>query len=215
MGLSGKLKRKDIDQVNDDFSDFSLSSPATKIRRLDADLPPIIEEEELFPENHERAIVLFNPLLHNNNNNNNNNTPLLRSPSALSISINSDLISGFKNQFLRESDMKSTDYDEARFEQSNKATEGCLAVVPWVPSQIPSVESSDGELEVPESMEGDEMDVEENNSNNVRMEQEHGDEFDGLLKPSEALHWTHQHCMIPQPPQNPFHSNHMVSMTDF
>lgn len=32
--LPMKLKRKDLDQVNDDFSDFSLSSPARKIRRL-------------------------------------------------------------------------------------------------------------------------------------------------------------------------------------
>lgn len=29
-----KMKRKDLDQINDDFSDFSLSSPARKIRRL-------------------------------------------------------------------------------------------------------------------------------------------------------------------------------------
>lgn len=29
-----KMKRKDIEEVNDDFSDFSLSSPARKIRRL-------------------------------------------------------------------------------------------------------------------------------------------------------------------------------------
>lgn len=29
-----KLKRKDLEDVNDDFSDFSLSSPARKIRRL-------------------------------------------------------------------------------------------------------------------------------------------------------------------------------------
>ncbi|XP_047324431.1 PH domain-containing protein DDB_G0275795-like [Impatiens glandulifera] len=41
-----KMKRKDIENINDDFSDFSLYSPATKIRRLDADLPPIIEEDE-------------------------------------------------------------------------------------------------------------------------------------------------------------------------
>jgi len=92
MGLSGKLKRKDIDQVNDDFSDFSLSSPATKIRRLDAELPPIIEEEEPFVENHEKAIVLFNPFLHPNLHNH------LRSPSTLSLSLNSDLISGFKSK---------------------------------------------------------------------------------------------------------------------
>lgn len=29
-----KMKRKDIDEVNDEFCDFSLSSPARKIRRL-------------------------------------------------------------------------------------------------------------------------------------------------------------------------------------
>lgn len=32
--MKKKMKRKDLDQVNDDFSDFSLSSPARKIRRL-------------------------------------------------------------------------------------------------------------------------------------------------------------------------------------
>ena len=96
--------------------------------------------------------------------------------------------------------MKSADFDEAKNEQSKKAMEGCLAVVPWVPS----VESRDGELEVPDSMEADEMDVEENNSDNARMEQRHGYEFGGL-KPSEGLHhWSQQHCMMPQPPQNPF-----------
>lgn len=41
-----KMKRKDLDQVSDDFSDFSLSSPARKIRRLDAELPPIMEDDE-------------------------------------------------------------------------------------------------------------------------------------------------------------------------
>lgn len=32
--LSMKMKRKDLEEVNDEFSDFSLSSPARKIRRL-------------------------------------------------------------------------------------------------------------------------------------------------------------------------------------
>lgn len=30
----GKLKRKDLEDVYDDFAEFSLSSPARKIRRL-------------------------------------------------------------------------------------------------------------------------------------------------------------------------------------
>lgn len=37
-----RMKRKDLDQVNDDFSDFWLSSPAQKIRRLV--LPPSLSE---------------------------------------------------------------------------------------------------------------------------------------------------------------------------
>ncbi|KAK1289388.1 hypothetical protein QJS10_CPB18g00049 [Acorus calamus] len=41
-----KMKRRDLDEVNDEFSEFSLSSPARKIRRLDLELPPIMEEEE-------------------------------------------------------------------------------------------------------------------------------------------------------------------------
>ena len=32
--LSGKMKRKDVDDVLDEFSKFSLSSAARKIRRL-------------------------------------------------------------------------------------------------------------------------------------------------------------------------------------
>ncbi|GMJ07180.1 hypothetical protein like AT5G35320 [Hibiscus trionum] len=198
MGLIGKLKRKDIDQVNDHFSNFSLSSPATKIRRLDADLSPIIEEDS-FPENHERAVVLFNPnpLLHHHN------TPPLCSspPSTPFFSLHSDLISGFKSQFLRATNTKS-----AETEENEKENEGCLAVVPWVPSRIPSVESRDGEQEVttpvPESMETDEMDVEENCSDKESMQEGHGYQFDAFHQ-----HWgrqQQQHCMLPQPPKNPF-----------
>ncbi|OAY71371.1 uncharacterized protein LOC109726020 [Ananas comosus] len=45
--MEGKMKRKDLEEVFDEFSEFSLSSPARKIRRLDAELPPIIEGEDL------------------------------------------------------------------------------------------------------------------------------------------------------------------------
>ncbi|KAL0344937.1 UNVERIFIED_CONTAM: hypothetical protein Sradi_4325000 [Sesamum radiatum] len=122
-----KLKRKELEDVNDDFSDFSLSSPARKIRRLDAELPPIIEEEECEipiehslpqeqgfgsnsagglkieelppePSNEERAIVLFKPT---------NASPLLQSPSNFTVSVNPHLISGFKNQLLWSSQSNS------------------------------------------------------------------------------------------------------------
>lgn len=60
----------------------------------DAELPPIMEEEEaavedleLSPNNEEMAIVLFKPV----------NAPFIqRSPSNLSFSVDSELISGFK-----------------------------------------------------------------------------------------------------------------------
>ncbi|CAA6671177.1 unnamed protein product [Spirodela intermedia] len=45
--VPAKMKRKDLEEVYDEFSEFSLSSPARKIRRLDTELPPIMEEEEL------------------------------------------------------------------------------------------------------------------------------------------------------------------------
>ncbi|KAL4360979.1 hypothetical protein GQ457_04G022790 [Hibiscus cannabinus] len=99
-----------------------------RIHHLNADLLPLIKEDS-FPVNHERAIVLFNP------------KPLLLDPNhapPLSpfFSLRSDLVSGFKNQLLWATDMKSV-----KSEDSRKESEGYLAVVPWVPCQIPSVES--------------------------------------------------------------------------
>ncbi|GLU10533.1 hypothetical protein SLE2022_273270 [Rubroshorea leprosula] len=197
------FKRKDIDLVNDDFSDFSLSSPATKIRRLDAELPPIIEEEE-FPEapvteelpaaTTEKAVVLFKPV----------NNHVLHSHSNISVSVDSEIISGFKKQFLQSASMS---------EVNDMSTNKCRAVVPWVPSVVPYVAGEDvSPPEAPELMEADEMgvasmDIEENDcvrNNCVSMEQEPG-HGNGVLKASESFHqWPQQHCMIPQLPQNTF-----------
>lgn len=64
-------------------------------------MPPIIEEDE-FPEapvieelstppvNEERAVVLFKPV----------NTHLLHSPSKFSVTVDSEIISGFKSKYL-------------------------------------------------------------------------------------------------------------------
>ena len=49
---------------------------------------PVIEELPTESENEERAIVLFKDV----------NTPLLRSPSNLSVTVNSDLFSGIKSE---------------------------------------------------------------------------------------------------------------------
>ncbi|XAR63762.1 hypothetical protein NMG60_11023826 [Bertholletia excelsa] len=226
--LSTKMKRKDLDEVNDDFSDFSLSSPARKIRRLDADLPPIMEEDEprvplvveeqvkgqvpgnmgrvgvpgprieelpMVPENEERAIVLFKPM----------STPLFQSPSSFSVTVNSDVISGFKiyvhhaDQILWSSQANTTKSadDEASKEGYASRNNGCLAVVPWVPTHISSTPPP--QTETPELMDSEEMgavsmDVEENN---FTADPELGA---GL---NEGLHhWQQQHCMMPEIPQH-------------
>ena len=69
--------------------------------------------------------------------------------------------------------MKFANFDDANIEQNKKVMEGCLVIVPWVSSLILFVENRDGKLEVPDSIEVDEMDVEENNSNKARIEQGH------------------------------------------
>ncbi|KAK3011054.1 hypothetical protein RJ639_012464 [Escallonia herrerae] len=209
-----KMKRKEIEEVNDEFSDFSLSSPARKIRRLDAELPPIMEEDETdvpvafedkvggnvvieeLPQEvagtEERAIVLFKPM----------NASLLQSPSGFSV--NPDLISGFKNQLLwpRKSDLLKATEDEA---EGRDTTNECLAVVPWVSSQFPpAAGAEDSQNVLPDSMEAEEteaaaMDVEDDY---VSMEQRPGNQELGGMAVSEGLHQWQQHCMIPQPPQH-------------
>ncbi|CAA2983786.1 Hypothetical predicted protein [Olea europaea subsp. europaea] len=224
------MKRKELEDVNNEFSDFSLSSPARKTRRLDADLLPVIKEEEseipmsfeqsvpeqsfvgnaegltieelpTVPENQERSIVLFNPT----------NMPLLQSPSNFSISVNPDLISGLKNQVLWSSQSKNwrSENDEAVTEDKNSsASNNSLAVVPWVPSQHLSAPG----VEVPPQADvigktGDEevgdatMDIEVDNDM-IPFEQRNVNESNGMSLSDGLHHWQQQPWMIPQPPQN-------------
>ncbi|XAR63713.1 hypothetical protein NMG60_11023749 [Bertholletia excelsa] len=224
--MSTKLKRKELEDVNDEFSDFSLSSPARKIRRLDAELPPIIEEDRdgpwvfeqpMAPEenfasntvqlgesglvieelpdvskNDERAIVLFKPM----------NSPLPQSPSNFSISVDSNIISGIKNQILcsnRCNAVKSADDEAARQGSETRAPNECLAVVPWFPSQnLPNRGLEAPQTEISELMESEEMDeatmdIEEDNGG--------GEPGQGLSGINQGLQQWQQHCMIPQLPQ--------------
>ncbi|CAA7022905.1 unnamed protein product [Microthlaspi erraticum] len=202
------MKRKGIDQVNDEFSDFSLTSPARKIRRLDVDLPPIREEDmamqeteseetEPNPVNEERSIVLFKPLLHH------------QPSSSGQLFVDRDLISDFKNRFFRGASRAVDNNDED--EKSNK----CQAVVCWNPSISPYSEPI-GTFQQPrrtlEIVELDEtcedavmdeaaMEIEEDNRSST-----------GLSFPQQedptygfGLHqWQQhqqQHCMVPPLPQ--------------
>ncbi|GLT57389.1 hypothetical protein SLA2020_303650 [Shorea laevis] len=213
--ITKKMKRKDLelDEFSDDFSDFSLSSPARKIRRLDAELPPIMEEEEAeippelgggvmedleLPSNEERAIVLFKPV----------NASLFHSqPSNLSFSVDSHIISGFKNQLFGSSQcdpVKSAEEEAMRDKNGD-----CLAVVPWVPSHFPPAPATNvSRMDEAEEMEAVSMDVEEDNNNNINnasIEQGHPNlHVYGGAAGSDGLHqWQQQyHCMIPQLPQN-------------
>ncbi|XP_050375370.1 uncharacterized protein LOC126792900 [Argentina anserina] len=198
-------KRKELgqlDQVNHDLSDFSLSSPATKIRRLDAQLPPILEEDEveidpapnhemnLELDNQERAIVPFNPV----------KNPMLRNPSNVSISLSPDLVSGFKDHYLRSS-----------YHYGMKSDNQCTAVVTWVPSQLASmpvkeVSQSDdgGEPMEDEDMGAAAMEVEESSTSGGGAQGTSNGYGGGIWAGSSEgfLQWQQQHCMIPQPPQN-------------
>ncbi|OVA19275.1 hypothetical protein BVC80_521g77 [Macleaya cordata] len=241
--LSMKMKRKDLEEVYDEFSEFSLSAPARKIRRLDAELPPIMEEEEsgvpidfdqVLPEeqpfsasvtenapslslNEERALVLYNPM----------NTPLLKSPSSsnFSITVNSDLIPGFKDQVFwsgRRNFLKVHD-NEAEHRGDENAGGGngeCLAVVPWVSSQFPSTlgtevgatttittttglsEPMEAEEEV-DNNEGMEIEVDNNMGVSQGQQEQENIEAGGLQHWKQQQQQQLQHCMSPpQLPQN-------------
>lgn len=224
-----KMKRKDLDDVYDEFSDFSLSSPARKIRRLDAELPPIIEEveepeipipfaqaatdpsfgigvnrgaviEELpsVPENDERAIVLFKPT----------STHLVHSPSNFSVKVDPQFITCFKSQAFwgNQANAFRPAHNEEMSEEGSGSTKECLAVVPWVPSQLPSAQGAQvlgqadtSDMMDAEEMEGVMMDVEDSSVNAVPRTAVEA----GAVSLNEGLHpWQQQHCMTTQLPHN-------------
>ncbi|XP_010263305.1 PREDICTED: uncharacterized protein LOC104601606 [Nelumbo nucifera] len=226
--LPMKMKRKDLEEVYDEFSDFSLSSPARKIRRLDAELPPIMEEEEA-PEiamGFEQIVseqpditrqqlgavtteaVPSVPLneeralvLYNPA-----NTPMLKTPSSpgFSITVNSDLIPGLKDHIFWSNHTKSvkTTEDEAASADKNKSvTNDSLAVVPWVPYQHPTFSGT----EVPAPGLSEMMEA-EGDATMMEIEDEDGGQAwgtDAIVGGGESLQqWQQQHCMTPEFPQN-------------
>ncbi|EOA31489.1 hypothetical protein CARUB_v10014675mg [Capsella rubella] len=177
-------KRKDIDRVNNDFSDFSLSSPANKIRRLDLDLPPIMEEDEIksvSSVNEERAIVLYKPLRYHHQR------------CSGDFFVDSDFVSGLKHRILHDVVVADDLCDDDDDEKSKQK-----AVVRWDSSSkfqsfeeppAPEITELDGEDEM---MEESAMDVEE-----ASLSQQQ-------LQLAGGLHqWQQQqlHCMVPQLPQ--------------
>ncbi|KAL5052757.1 hypothetical protein RYX36_033439 [Vicia faba] len=189
------LKRKatgPLDQISHHFSDFSLSSPATKIRRLDAELTPIVEEEEknepLTVPNDERAIVLFKPSL--------------QSSPSFSLTLNSDLISQIKNNQVSWSKQCDSDYYDNLVEQNDK-NDRRLAIVPWVP-QSSSADDNNNTNSI-ELMEADEMGEEQEDEGammDVEQEQQQDNDSSSFNYPT-MVEGFQQHCLLPQIiPQN-------------
>lgn len=226
--LSAKLKRKDLDEVNDDFCDFSLSSPAWKIRRLDAELPPIVEEEETVnpvvfaqpappQDTFVEQVVSDNPIAIPELSGSlpvneeraivlfdpmNNMLPLQpRQP--FSISVNSDFLSGYKSPVLwsnRSHLLKSLGGKKEKHDDNNsEPNNGSLAVVPWVPMHSQQQAMAENRMEVvSEMMDADDMEA---TTMDIEDQQKPGAEFGSVSGGDDVNQWQ-QHCMIPQPPHN-------------
>ncbi|CDP20191.1 unnamed protein product [Coffea canephora] len=223
-----KMKRKDLDQVNEEFSDFSLTSPARKIRRLDAELAPITEEEPEIPLVFERPEnegsfgggngrvggggVVIEELPNGVENEeraivvfNPVNSPLLQSPSNYSISVSPPLISGLKNQLPwsnYSSQWRALESEDRTDDNKSGRQNECLAVVPWVPP--PHLYSTSGDEAVPQIDVSDMMEADDAEVSTMDVEDNTvGSEQKVGMNVNEGLRqWQQQHCMIPQPPQN-------------
>ncbi|XP_073276393.1 uncharacterized protein [Primulina huaijiensis] len=215
-----KMKRKDLDDVNDKFSDFSLRACARKIRRLDVGLPPIVEEEfdismmtfkqsvprkqsnlggleieESPREDDKKTIVLFKPM----------ENPLLKSPSSFSVSVDPHFILGLKSQAnqvtcLSQSNSWRLHNENAESNDTDSSNKGCLAVVPWIPSPLPSTHTADLPSQTDTS---DMMDTEETEGATIDIGDDMGvDQMNANEAGAAGLshQWRQQYCKIPQLP---------------
>ncbi|XP_074273702.1 uncharacterized protein LOC141597225 isoform X2 [Silene latifolia] len=222
-----KAKRKELEEFNDDFSEFSLSSPARKIRRLDVELPPIVEEEDTnVPMSYEQVIpsnVIVDgisdqleipdiedlpPVPENKEKAIVLFKPMSTPPSysGSTFSIDPDLIASFKNQAfwrVNVNAVQPNSKDEDLTDGEKLEESSCRAVVPWVPSQQlifkPEVLESQAE-------ESDAMDAEEPEVTTMEIENAGGQTSDSyrLSRVTEGMpsQWQQQHCTIPQPLEN-------------
>ncbi|XP_057768516.1 uncharacterized protein LOC130988636 [Salvia miltiorrhiza] len=222
-----RMKRKDFEDVDDDVSDFIFSSPATKIRRLDAELPPmvIVEEEpevtasafdqsQRLPEQscNESGGLKIEELPNLGENEERAivlfqpsiTTPVVHSPSNFSVSLDPRFISGWKNQVLRSSMANSwrLESDEAVKEDDDMSSSGngCQAVVPWFPPRFSSADADNSSYPFDD---GEMMDAEETGEATMDVEDSASiqQRSAGSVAVSQGLpQW--QHCTILQPPQN-------------
>ncbi|KAI0511020.1 hypothetical protein KFK09_011638 [Dendrobium nobile] len=184
--VGGRMKRRAEGEIFDDFTDLSLSAPATKIRRLDAEFLPFMEErqqvvesmfdvelseaapndgvtmnESSFPPagNEERALVLYKPVYFQLD-------PFLN--------INPELITGLR----RCSDIVQESFGKVYHNN-------CLAVVPWAPSESHPTATM---VELPTSRSRlleEPMEIEDDQSAKSGIE-------------CESFHQLQKHCLLPE-----------------
>ncbi|XP_010929400.1 uncharacterized protein [Elaeis guineensis] len=223
--LSGKMKRKDLEEVYDDFSEFSLSSPARKIRRLDAELPPIMEEEdsavpvafEFEKQQLPRDLMSASSTMPESTSTMTDAVPvpalneeralvlykpvdaqLLLSPaqSNVSLRLSSDLIHGLKNQAFRSG-------NQIRIEDKSAVSSNRLAVVPWVPNQGSVVTTGSGVTKVESKVPQEPMEAEQIESVSMEVEEERDQAEQASIDEGaggEGFHQWPQHCMTQLPP---------------
>ncbi|WVZ77919.1 hypothetical protein U9M48_025714 [Paspalum notatum var. saurae] len=216
VGFAGK--RKELEQVVDGLSDFSLSGPATKSRRLDPGLPPIMEEEPPAPSMAFQMmgekiysgvnipsveVMMEGAISHHAPSEDmalvlykpvDNTVPFGPGISSSSFIVSSDLIRDLKNKVFNQVSYRELE-DESP-ERSNS-----LALVPWTPPQM-SVRP-DWIAAGPDSTQNLEVPMEEADQTEVTcMDVEEGCEATAGVFDDDNLHqW--QHCMTPPSLPNP------------
>lgn len=205
--VSGKMKRRDLDEVYGDFSDLMFSAPATKIRRLDAEpfttsvLGKELPDEEMSaaaaavldarsglteavspsPLNEERALVMYRP-----------SDAHLASP----FKINPKLITSLKHYTFwpRNPNML---VEEERVEEAQSPANKCLAVVPWVLSHAAVTRRVMEALASGNELIEEPMEAEGAAHASMEIEEENGESDNTGVGAQDSQPWQ-QHCLTPQ-----------------
>ncbi|RZR84859.1 hypothetical protein BHM03_00011743 [Ensete ventricosum] len=196
----GKLKRKDLEEVYDDFAEFSLSSPARKIRRLVS----VLFLERL-PGAFLCSVDLIVPdpfvfMLKYCN--------ISSSDMQTSGSVASEAMSGYpldneeraivlykpvETPLMLSPGNRSFDKKDQRTGVSNS----CLAVIPWVPPHAATATSGFGGSESDSKLSEEPMEAEETEAASMEVE-EITEQATTYGLDSEGFQQRQQHCLNPQ-----------------
>ncbi|KAL0903348.1 hypothetical protein M5K25_027721 [Dendrobium thyrsiflorum] len=195
--VGGRMKRRGVGEIYDDFTDLSLSAPATKIRRLDAEFPPFMEERQQVV-----GSMLDVELSEGEMSNAAPNAGVTMNESSFppagnveralvlykpvnyqldpSLNINPELITGLRKSVFWPG---SCDIVQESFGKGYHIN--CLALVPWAPSESHTtatmVELSTSRSELLEEP----MEIENDQSAKSGIE-------------CESFHQWQKHCMLPE-----------------